>query len=98
MTKDQAIYILRNAAWLGSNEDRERTEEAVNMAIEALSSEKTGEWERHPAYREWDVCSSCGIGCKRREYGIQDGHEWVTEEGYDYCPHCGARMVGESDG
>ena len=40
MTKKEAIYILRNAAWLGSNEERQKVEEAVEVvakAIEALN-------------------------------------------------------------
>lgn len=39
MTKDEAIYELKNAAWLGTDHSRARTEEAVNMAIQALSQE-----------------------------------------------------------
>ena len=38
MTREEAIYVLKNAAWLGSDKDREATEEAVNMAIEALQN------------------------------------------------------------
>lgn len=36
MTNDEAIYTLLNAEWLGSNEDKERIEEAVDIAIKAL--------------------------------------------------------------
>ena len=36
MTKEEAITVLRNAAWLGDNKDRDHTEEAVTMAIKAL--------------------------------------------------------------
>lgn len=60
----------------------------------AQSEQKKGEWKPHPTYRAWDVCTACGIGCKRREYGINpDGSEYVTEESYRYCPNCGAKMV-----
>ena len=38
MTNEEATEILKNAAWLGTNKDREKTEEAVNMAIKALRS------------------------------------------------------------
>lgn len=51
-----------------------------------------GKWLPHPTEREWDVCSACGIGCKRREYEIQFGQERMTEHSYQYCPHCGAKM------
>lgn len=37
MTKQDAIQYIRNAAWLGSNADRDKVEEAVEMAIEALN-------------------------------------------------------------
>ena len=36
MTREEAIYVLKNTAWLGSNDDRETTEQAVDMAIDAL--------------------------------------------------------------
>lgn len=36
MTRDEAITVLLNVAWLGTDEERERIEEAVSMAIEAL--------------------------------------------------------------
>ena len=39
MTREEAIDLLRNTAWLGTHEDREKTEEAVEMAISALEQE-----------------------------------------------------------
>ena len=46
MTNEEAIDILRNAAWLGTNTNREQTGEAVEMAINALTKEA---WkEEHP--------------------------------------------------
>ena len=39
MTREEAIYRLKNTAWLGTDEDREQTEQAVDMAIEALSAD-----------------------------------------------------------
>ena len=36
MTIEEAIYRLKNTAWLGSDDDREEAEEAVVMAIKAL--------------------------------------------------------------
>lgn len=44
MTHDKAIYLLRNASWLGSNETREQTEIAVQMAVKALEIFKQSEW------------------------------------------------------
>lgn len=42
MNIDQAIYILRNTAWLGSNDERDETEQAVEMVIDKLlSAEKS---------------------------------------------------------
>lgn len=36
MNTHEAIKILRNTAWLGTNEDREKTEQAVEVVAEAL--------------------------------------------------------------
>ena len=55
-----------------------------------------GHWLPHPnpEYREWDVCSSCGTGCKRREYHVDfmTKMEWERQVNYLYCPNCGAKM------
>lgn len=57
---------------------------------------KHGHWSLNPHNRAWDVCSACGFGTKRREYGINpDGTEYVTEYSYRYCPNCGAKMSRE---
>ena len=40
MTREEAIYRLKNTAWLGTDKDREETEQAVDMAIEALSADR----------------------------------------------------------
>lgn len=59
---------------------------------------KHGEWVRHPnkniEFIAWDVCTACGIGCKRREY---DGGG-MTEYNYRFCPNCGAYMQEEKYG
>ena len=55
-------------------------------------------WIPHPGYRDWDICYACGTGTKRREYGpVENNREWVTEYGYKYCPHCGAKMDGKEN-
>jgi hypothetical protein len=43
MTREEAIHRLKNTAWLGTNKDREETEQAVDMAIEALQREEAEE-------------------------------------------------------
>lgn len=39
MTKDEAIYVLKNAAWLGAEEQAEKVSEAVRMAVDALKAQ-----------------------------------------------------------
>lgn len=39
MTREEAIETLRNAAWLGSNDDRQKVEDAVELAITALQAQ-----------------------------------------------------------
>ena len=56
-----------------------------------------GKWIPHPEFQEYDVCSACGLGCKRREYGVTDGNEWMSEWNYRFCPNCGAKMEVQND-
>lgn len=41
MIEEDALYILRNTAWLGSNEKREEVEEAVETLAEALGLQQS---------------------------------------------------------
>lgn len=56
---------------------------------------KHGEWLPHPTETDWDVCSVCGIGTRRRFHfndGVYGGYD--VEESFAYCPNCGAKMDG----
>jgi hypothetical protein len=41
MIEEDALYILRNTAWLGSNEKREEVEEAIETLAEALGLQQS---------------------------------------------------------
>ena len=106
MPKEQSDFIekVRDKALESFNMDEHeawdfafRVWQGQNFLRECLSIK--GSWEPHPNSREWDVCSVCGIGTKRREYGYREdyGREWMMEENYRYCPHCGAEMRGSME-
>lgn len=81
MTREEAKQRLLDTAWLGSNEDRDKTEEAVKVLITALEQEpKVGHWIDGDRTK-WK-CSNCG-------YGVLD---WNNTP---YCPNCGAKMESE---
>lgn len=92
---DKIIYT-----WLIDNDGKEHDGVTLQSVIDMMPTADVrenvkGEWLPHPNkdFREWDVCSACGVGCKRREYelGIA-GMEYMTEYNYPYCPNCGAKM------
>ena len=56
MTREEAIYELKNAAWLGTDHSRARTEEAVDMAIQALSQEPCRYWQNGKCNGNTEVC------------------------------------------
>lgn len=66
MTRGEAIHRLKNTAWLGSNDDRVTTEEAVEMAIEALQTEvvrcKDCRWfdKGENVVDSWEYCTRLG--------------------------------------
>lgn len=56
---------------------------------------KHGEWLPHPTEPDWDVCSVCRLGTRRRFHfndGVYGGYD--VEESFAYCPRCGAKMEG----
>ena len=81
MNIDQAIYILRNTAWLGSNDERDETEQAVEMVIDKLLSAENTQLSGEDAtsvckcpcvYREpCDYCPYRRRGCPAEE-GLKD--------------------------
>lgn len=91
MTREEAAHVIETSDlfWLRPTDDEYM---ALSMAIDVLK--RKAEWEPHPDpdNPEWDVCSRCGVGCKRREFGEADGRKWMTEYSYQYCPNCGAYM------
>ena len=85
MTRKEAIEVVKEAfiAWESEyrvpHEDWTETHKARDMAIEALSAERTGEWiSNHDGC--WN-CSECGL------------RVLIYAKG-NYCPNCGAKMMG----
>ena len=83
MTRKDAIKTLREL-WRETNNPW--YEEVYNMAIEALS-ERTGEWIFNPK----DAIELMFTKPKCSECGFE------SSDGGNYCPNCGARMVGDSE-
>ena len=80
MTNKEAIIVLKNIAWFGKIYDQEQTEEAVDMAINALTAQperKKGKWILQDGYR-----------CSFYNYKLQITGIPNT------CPNCGASMEG----
>ena len=72
MTNEEAIDILRNAAWLGTDADREQIENAVEMAINALTAQP----ETHEERTETHACD-----CISRQAAINVIAKWMLEYG-----------------
>jgi hypothetical protein len=102
MNIENSIFYLKQVSESYEEKEFVEAKNAIDFAIEFLErsehkptvniEQKKGKWMPHPTEREWDVCSACGIGCKRREYEMQLGQERMTEHSYQYCPNCGAKM------
>ena len=89
MTREEAIKILKaiRVYECYPKSASEETKEAIDMAIGALSAERTGEWIDKGEYAE---CSMCGA-----HSGTQfDGVEPVPRK-TSFCPDCGADMRRE---
>ena len=88
MTRQEAIYQIKNLAVLSSEKDMASITEALEMAIEALEQvPKRGKWidVEHQLGMQ---CSECGKMCNE----ITLCTDMMTEAHWNYCPNCGARM------
>lgn len=75
MIEEDALYILRNTAWLGSNEKREEVEKAVETLAEALGLQHPDEEKAKKEKEEKeikDAYSSYRLvpKCDRRFYRV----------------------------
>ena len=89
MDKQKAISLLRRIQDPEPYEPKitEDAYYALEMGINALEEQRTGEWILcQSEYGDSWVCSECG-----EEYVLTDG----TIEEQHYCPNCGSYNGGE---
>ena len=97
MTNKEAITILvKEVEGIPSDvwdEQSDKFADAVHLAIKVLKERPHGKWINHPIkeFEEWDICTACGTGCRRRIY--EDNA--LTVYNYPFCPNCGADMRGD---
>ena len=60
MTREEAIYRLKNMAWLYGSVEREQNIEAIDMAIEALQTEVV----RCKDCKHWYADADTGMACE----------------------------------
>lgn len=108
MTKGEAIYRLKNMAWLYGSAEREQNIEAIDMAIEALHREeaeekgychriKPKEHLKNDAIQgEWIGLSECSL-CGKQAYDFIEGCVEGVEYLPNYCPNCGAKMFPSAE-
>lgn len=92
MTRGEAIYELdwwKGIIQKGSMLYLEKRDVPIlDMAIEALEEQKTGEWTR-----EWLPSTNGGCYEVFRCSECEQAFNWRMK----YCGNCGARMEGEED-
>lgn len=106
MTIEEAIYRLKNTAWLGSDADRVATEEAVQMAIEALEENESLAKSVNDAAELIRKLQKTGKWIHDGK-DFPQGNDWihcsvcgkrginVPADLTNYCPNCGAKMEEE---
>ncbi len=80
MTRERAIYILKNTAWLGTEENLAEVEKAISILEEA--EPRRGRWKRTKAYPNINFCSECGEPFEKSN----------SNDKWNYCPNCGTKM------
>ena len=86
MTREEAIEILNDDAYVLYEDDSPYNRQAYDMAIEALREQKKGKWISQVGGGY--CCSKCG------RYALHDvdGKFALLFAKSKYCPHCGAKM------
>ena len=64
MTNEEAINVLQNTAWLGTEKDREEVEKAVELAVEALKVQLSKEDSM-----KFEVPENCGSCLSIGQFG-----------------------------
>lgn len=82
MEVNDAIYVLKNTAFLSTKKNYGQVDEAID-AIEAEIKGKHAYWTSE----DFSKCSNCG----HEAYSDTD----YGKQLFKYCPYCGARMDGE---
>ena len=88
MTNEEAIDILRNAAWLGTDADREQIENAVEMAINALTAQPETHEERTETHSCDSISRQAAINAIPHKIKGLGGESWMMtyrRSGHNDC-------------
>lgn len=93
MTREEAVEVLKEryltCVGIGLDNHANRVNEAIDMAIEALSADAVqAEWqkvEEQPYFRKHYDTVCCSV-CRKK-----GNRKW------NFCPNCGARMKGGAE-
>ena len=104
MTREEAIYRLKNMAWLYGSAEREQNIEAIDMAIEALSAElpltnlKQKFASAEAVQGEWIMHVDDLFPCEStQECSVCHHHQPMNIYDDNFCPNCGAMMYKGGD-
>ena len=82
-----ALDRIREEVWLHIDKERKRLDDAADVA-----PVRHGQWEPYVECLRWR-CSECGSFID-----IDPIDEIIGKSLPNFCPQCGAKMDGESDG
>ena len=81
MTREEAIEWINYHIDISDYDEDDDWLTALKMAVKALKKQKTGQWISN-RHTDTVLCSECD-----KCYGDE----------YNFCPNCGARMLGEDE-
>lgn len=80
-------FYICNECPYGKEDNCREAYIADHLIAHGVTVQKHGQWVNA-------ICQECAFDLRELTDGENDLEQWVWDEGFPYCPNCGAKMDG----